>query len=147
MGCKAFAKAISQPVFAQSHTLTTAARGAQVISITMLGSQNGTGGFYPNGLLGPINGTAASIGAVDTVPTLPPSPGSSPAVAPSPAPAPSPSSAIAAAASAMVNRCYAASSLTSPRACSCARLCSLLSLHFYDSSSFHFMTPRGLHGI
>ena len=123
-----------QAVLAWYQTLTGAECGAQVISITVLGSQNGTGGFFPNGLLGPINGTAASIGAVDTVPTLPPSPGSTPAIAPSPAPAPSPSSAIAAATSATVNSCCAASSLDSPGACRRARLCSLLCLHL------HFMT-------
>ena len=102
----------------------------QVVSIAVLGSQNGTGGFFPLGLSGPINGTAPSIGAVDTVPALPaaaPAPASAPgsaaggpassttgtpasgagtpssAASPSTAPAPAPSSAYAAAASATVS--------------------------------------------
>ncbi len=38
----------------------------QVISIVTAGSSNGTGLFYPNGLNGPINGSAASMALVAT---------------------------------------------------------------------------------
>ncbi len=104
----------------------------QVISITVLGSQNGTGGFFPNGLLGPINGTASSIGAVDTVPPLP-----------------APSSAIAATASAMVSNCCALTGSFPPSIRDHARRCRLL-LHILDDESrFIKCAPRviGLHTV
>lgn len=39
----------------------------QVINIVALGSPNGEGGFFPNGLNGAINGTDASIGSTMTL--------------------------------------------------------------------------------
>ena len=124
---------VSQPYMHGLLTLSVAEPGVQVISIAVLGSQNGTGGFFPLGLTGPINGTISSIGAVDTVPTLTaaaPAPASapgsgstvtpstsptpSPAVSRSPGPTPAPSSASAAMASATVNTGCVAFELVRP---------------------------------
>ncbi len=56
----------------------------QIVNIVTLGSGTGSGGFFPDGLVGVINGTAGSLAAASNLP--PPLPAAAPALAPSPVP-------------------------------------------------------------
>ena len=65
----------------------------QIVNIVTLGSGTGSGGFFPNGLVGVINGTAGSVAAPSNLP--PALTAAAPALAPSSVPlvsAPAPSS-------------------------------------------------------
>ena len=46
----------------------------QVLSIVTLGAKNGVGGFFTNGVSGPVNGSAASPGNARYLPAMPASP-------------------------------------------------------------------------